>query len=183
MKKKTLSKEELIARLKEISADNSEEEFMGAMCYSIAPPDFTFIPKHTNCEKCDADIEYNGKYDDRERICEIVKKIVGLGYDAKVEVCCEKCAEKLVEEVHPKDKIQNDEDKYYYISSINYLFSFRLKDDDKYHMCIANDVEKYKLLLALLENKPYYDGSYGSIHYIADEKDLLKYMTGIDFDE
>ena len=182
MKKKTLSKEELIVRLKEISADKPEVVLMmHAMCYDI---DLTnFKPKHTNCEKCDADIEYGDMFDDRERICEIVKKIVGLGYDAKVEVCCEKCAEKLVEEVHPKDKIQNDEDKYYYISSINYLFSFRLKDDDKYHMCIANDVEKYKLLLALLENKSYYDDSNDSIHYIADEKNLLKYMTGINFDE
>ena len=53
---------------------------------------------------------------------------------------------------------------------------------DKYHVCIANSVGQYKSLYSLLSNRASYSDYYDSIHYVVDEKDVLKYMTGIDFD-
>lgn len=183
--KKGLSKDELIARLKEISADNSKrnEIDMGAMCYSPAA-----LPiEHAECEICGADIAYENWHGEHDEIYKTIRKIVALGYDAKVKICCMKCAEQLAEEFYPEYEILSDDNHDYYnspnLGKINYLFSFKPKDEDKYHSCIANDEVQYKSLLALLENRTTYTDYYDSLRFVADEKDLLEYMTGINFDE
>ncbi len=182
MVKKVLDKEELIARLKELSATTIRQEtFMGAMCYSPAMPPI----ERTKCEMCGADIVYENWHNERNKIYETVRKISNLGYDAKVEICCMKCAETLEKDLLLGDEAQPDDDSNYYatphLEEINYLFSFKPKDGERYHLCIANSVEQYNSLLSLLRNKASYTDYYDSVHYVADEKDVLKYMTGIDF--
>ena len=184
MGSKALSKDELIARLKAISADKSERiESIGAMCYSPAPPPI----KHAQCEMCRNHITYCDWRNERASISKIVKQISELGYDAKVEVCCIECAKQFLEGLQSDNKsLPDDEANYYslpHYGEINYLFSFKPKDGDKYHLCIANSEEQYKSLYSLLNNMPFYNDNYDAICYIADEKDVLKYMTGIDFDE
>ena len=181
--KKALDKEELVARLKELSVTTiRQKEFMGAMCYSPSIPPI----EHTKCDWCGDDIAYENWHDEREAIYKTVQSIVNLGYDAKVEVCCMKCAETLAEDLHFGDETQKEEDSTYdatfHLGEINYLFSFKPKDGDNYHVCIANSVGQYKSLHSLLSNRTSYSDYYDFIHYVADEKDVLKYMTGIDFD-
>ena len=56
MAKKSLSKEELLARLKAIASDDSPRiENFGAMCYSqMSPPE-----KHFKCDVCRNDTSYS----------------------------------------------------------------------------------------------------------------------------
>lgn len=183
MAKKALDKEELVARLKELSATTiRQKEFMGAMCYSPSIPP----TEHTKCDWCGEDIAYENWNDKRDTIYKTVRDISNLGYDAKVEICCMKCAEMLAKDLHLDDETQQDDDSNYdstlHLGEINYLFSFKPKDGDKYHVCIANSEEQYRSLYSLLSNRTYYRDYYDSVHYVADEKDVLKYMTGIDFD-
>lgn len=184
MAKKVLAKEELMARLKDLSATTIRQEIMGAMCYSPTVPPY----EHTKCEICGADIAYMNWDDERGTICKMVRNIVRLGYDAKVKMCCMKCTEMLAKDLHLNldNETQPDDDCSYdatpNLEGINYLFSFKPKDGDKYHVCIANSVDQYKSLYSLLCNKESYRDYYDRVHYVADEKDVLKYMTGIDFD-
>jgi len=92
MAKKPLDKEDLVARLKELSANTiRQKEIMGAMCYSPSMPPI----EHTKCDWCGDDIAYENWHDEREAIYKTVQSIANLGYDAKVEICCKKCAETL----------------------------------------------------------------------------------------
>lgn len=60
MAKKALDKEELVARLKELSANTiRQKEFMGAMCYSPSMPPI----EHTKCDWCGDDIAYENWHD------------------------------------------------------------------------------------------------------------------------
>ncbi len=181
MEKKALTKEELIARLKEIAADSVDrnEIFMVAMCYdTVAPPIV-----HAKCEICGADITYRDWYSKEASIVNTVKDIAALGYDAKVEICCEECALRLAKELNLRDKSILGSDGDYLLNPINYLFSFKPKDGEQYHLCIANDEDQYNSLYSLLTKKATYKDYRNAEHYIADEKDTLEYMTGINFDE
>lgn len=53
----------------------------------------------------------------------------------------------------------------------------------EYHSAIANNEDYYGSLLSLLKNAPMYFDSYDRNYYIANEKDVLHFMTGIDFNE
>lgn len=183
MAKKALDKEELMARLKDLSATTIRQKaFMGAMCYSPSIPPI----EHTKCDWCGDDIAYENWHDKPDAIHKIVRNIASLGYDAKVETCCMKCAEILAKDLHLDDETQRDDDCNYdatlNLGEVNYLFSFKPKDGDKYHVCVANSVEQYKSLYSLLCNKATYSDYFDRVHYVADEKEVLKYMTGIDFD-
>ncbi len=181
MEKKALTKEELIARLKEIAADSIKRDkmFMGAMCYSPAMPPI----QYANCEMCGADITYCDWHSEGASIVNTVKDIAALGYDAKVEICCEECALRLTKELNLRDKSILGSDGDYLLYPINYLFSFKPKDGEQYHLCIANDEDQYNSLYSLLTKKATYKDYRDAEHYIADEKDTLEYMTGINFDE
>lgn len=185
MAKNTLSKEELIARLKIIAADETPRvENMGAMCYSeMAPP-----LKSTTCDACKGEIEYYD-WNTHDEIVKLVKQIKALGYDAKLEILCEECADKLKEILYPdslsedEDEEDNDESIRVYTYEINHVFYFKLAEDSVYHRAIANDENLYRSLLTLLENKPMYSDSYDENHYIVDEINTLSFMTGINFNE
>ena len=179
-----LSKEELVARLRAIAADETpREEHFGAMCYSqMAPP-----RKKATCDLCKKEFTYSG-WDEGKRIKSVVREMKKLGYDVKVETVCRSCAEALKTELHPKEPdywTAYNEGKKYHVSvrEINFLFSFRTSPDVEYHRAIANNEDYYASLLSLLKNSPMYFDSYDRNYYIADEKDVLQFMTGIDFNE
>ena len=173
-KKKPLSREELIARLRAISADGTpREQHMGAMCYSIVMPERSAL-----CDICKKEFTYY-EWGVRKRIESDVRKMANLGYDVKVEIVCSSCAEALKAELHP-----NEPDfPTVSIRDINFLLSFRTSPDEEYHRAIANIVDYYSSLLSLLKNSPMYFNRFDRNYYIADEKDVLRFMTGIDFDE
>lgn len=181
---KSLSKEELVARLRAIAADETpREEHYGAMCYSqMAPP-----TKKAKCDLCKQEFTYSG-WNEGERIKSVVREMAKLGYDVKVETVCRSCAESLKAELHPNEPdywTAYKEGKKYHVSvcDINFLFSFRTSPDVEYHRAIANNEDYYVSLLSLLKNSPMYFDSYDRNYYIADEKDVLQFMTGIDFNE
>lgn len=182
MAKKPLLKEELVARLKAIAADETpREREIGAMCYSImSPPE-----KHINCDMCGEDICYSD-WNTHDTITEIVEKMAALGYDVKVETACHSCAEKVKKELYPDMKSEDDEDfdweKDIWLSDINHIFFFKALGETEYHRAIANYKDSYRSLLALLQNKPMYYDSHDGNHYIDEEKDTLEFMTGIKFD-
>lgn len=181
MAKKPLSKDELIARLKAIASDDSPRiENFGAMCYSqMCPPE-----KHIGCDICGSDICYFD-WSTHDTILDLVAEIANLGYDVKIETVCKTCAEKIKKEVYPNMKSEDDEEfdweKDIWLDSINHVFYFRTSSDAEYHRAIANYKDSYRALLALLQNNPMYSDSRDGSHYIADEIDVLEFMTGIQF--
>ncbi|MCF0186344.1 MAG: hypothetical protein HUJ98_07655 [Bacteroidaceae bacterium] len=182
--KKPLSREELVARLKAIAADESPRiERMGAMCYDMSLGE----EEHTECDICGCDITYLDSFNSLGTIYDSVWKIRSLGYDAKVENVCHECGEKLRKEIYPNSKSYGEEgfdrDKDIWIGALNHVFYFRLSPDEEYHRAIANDKYNYKALLALLQNKPLYTDYFDKGHYIADEIETLEFMTGIKFNE
>ncbi len=190
MKKKPLTKEELIARLKANSANTErvekKEEF-GAMCYCPAPR-YRYIERHVNCEICGADIEYSvpewDKDSEAKYIRKVVKQISQLGYEASVQLCCEKCARQFIDTYQanekPKCVAEFDLLSVTHCNKINFLFSFKTKDSDTYHKCIANDSSQYDLLYMFLCNGAVYDDVL-ALHI--PDANILRYMTGIKFDE
>ncbi len=189
MKKKPLTKEELIARLKAIPADTErveKKEEIVAMCYSVFP---RYIERHVNCEICGADIEYSVLEWDKDSkakyIRKVVKQISQLGYEASVQLCCEKCARQFIDTYQanekPKCVAEFDLLSVTHCNKINFLFSFKTKDSDTYRKCIANDSSQYDLLYRFLCNKAGFDDVLALL--FPDAKDILRYMTGIKFDE
>ena len=183
MAKNPLSKDELIARLKAIASDDSPRvENFGAMCYSqMSPPE-----KHEKCDMCGSDICYHD-WSTHDTILDLVEGIAKLGYDVKIETVCHSCAEKIKKEIYPNMKSEDEEgfdwEKDIWLNSINHVFYFRTSSDSEYHRAIANYKYSYKALLALLLNIPMYNDSYNASHYIADEIDILEFMTGIKFND
>ena len=175
-----LSKEELVERLKALAADETPKmRNMGAMCYSIAQPP----AKQTLCDFCHCIIHYWGRED-------IIKAMVGdmkmLGYDVKVRIVCPHCAQKTEAELLAKRESQ-DEDNYKRIkdmwpNNIYHIFYIKVSPDIEYHRVIENDPDKYRTLLALLENRPMFSGNFGKLHYVDEEIEILEHMTGIKFD-
>jgi len=183
MEKTPLSKEELVARLKAIASDDSPRVMnLGAMCYSqMAPPEM-----HFKCDVCGVDTSYRD-WNNHETILELVSEMAKMGYDVRVETVCKSCAEKIKKEVYPNMKSPGhgdfDRHKDIWLLDINHIFYFRAIGDTEYHRAIANFNDSYRALLALLKDKRKYSDSRDKSHYIADEFDLLEFMTGIKFDD
>lgn len=181
MEQRPLSKDELIARLKAMAADETpKERCRGAMCYSIMEPP----EKHLICDMCGKDVAYHSWH--HEKVIEIVNEMKELGYDVKVETVCETCAEKLKAELYPNMKKPGDkgydEFKDIYIFDINHIFFFRTSSDEDYHRAIAYHPSDYKPLLCLMQNKPKYFSSQMRSHFVDEEVETLEFMTGIKFD-
>jgi len=182
MAKKPLSKEELVARLKAIAADETPKvRHQGAMCYSVMEPP----EKHSKCELCGNDISYHD-WDNHESIIKMVNEMIELGYDVKVVTVCKKCAEIIKKELYPNMKSQDEDGfdhfKDIWLSDINEIFYFRTSSDTEYHRAIANHQYKYKPLLCLMQNKPHYFSSQMRSHFVDEEVETLEFMTGIKFD-
>lgn len=179
----TLSRAELIARLKEIAADETPKvRHMGAMCYSEA----YFPSLICTCENCGNDFSYRDD-DSHNNILQIVEEIRQLGYDAMVATICRQCATALKEDIYVKGKVfcgkKRNAYNEIYIRNINHLFFFRLDENEEYHRAIANTERHYQALLSLLQNKPMYLDYYDQSYYISEEIDTLRFMTGINFNE
>lgn len=183
---KGLSRKELVERLRAIAEDDTPRvEHCGAMCYSPSLIDFDRKIR-LKCDCCGANIDV---HDDEEykNIFSLVRNIKSLGYDAKVEMICEDCAKKFCENnsITIKNSYRDDFDlkKDARLYSLNYLFYFRLSDDADYHCVIDNDSYHYKSLLTFLENEDMYLGDYDESHYLADEIDVIEFMTGLKLNE
>ena len=174
------SKEELTALLKELKAEEEAERMggMSAMCYSIVvPPD-----EFPECELCGKEIrDEKLLYSEWEKLRSCIRKtvseIASLGYDAKVQLCCRDCAEKLVNEQNPAADAKAG------IDDANFLFSFRINESSEYYRRIVNDQTMYEKLHALLAKEDFHIEDYRSYGYTPSEKIVFKYMTGINPDE
>ena len=102
--KKPLSKEELVARLKALAADNTPRvRHLGAMCYCITDPP----KKHFKCDLCGKNVIYQSWQHDE--VVKTVNEMKELGYDVKLETVCKTCAEKLKDELYPDLKKPGEE--------------------------------------------------------------------------
>ena len=165
MGKKSLSKEELIERLKNLPSSIDRPLDRGAMCYSIMGPQ----PYTSTCESCGKQVERVGYDSVNNHIKAIVNEMKALGYDVKVELLCSECASKHIAfDVH---KILKE-------STYN-VFFFKPKDQEKYHVAMSDSTIDYKIVLAFLNNKPTYVGSCGCEYMVREKMDVIKRMTGI----
>lgn len=168
MAKKSLSKEELIAQLKALSeAEPPKSIHMGAMCYCPMPPPLRKI----KCESCHQIIEEEEWMSTGDTIREHVEEIKVLGYDAKVVHICGECVNKL--------GITDEFGDTYSKESLYYVFYFRIKEQQEYHIVECGYGDAYKAVLAFLRNEPSYTSYYEATHLIKDKLDVIKRMTGI----
>ncbi len=156
-----LTKDELIARLKEISTRGVLiAPLEGAMCYS---PSFSETKK-VKCQICGHYVlKYNFFCDERKTITKIVKHINQLGYDAKTEFRCEKCMQKV---------FNNKTDS-------GIIFYFKAKGDKSYHKTVSDDSCDYMAVGALLEDEEIFLGSRDEVLLLKDNVKIIKRMTGI----
>ena len=164
---KPLSKEELVERLKALEADTTpKERSMGAMCYSPSLPELITA----KCDLCHKKFQYSGWGSEIDRMKDIVKEMKDIGYDVRLEIACNDCAE-------------NNNEQLVRTDDINYIFYFRTDPSEDYHRAIANDYDSYKCLLAFLKNEREYAGHYDNTYFVDEKKETLTFMTGIKFDE
>lgn len=182
MENKPLSKEELIAQLKELSEREIPQdlEFHGAMCYSPAPMEL-----HTKCDSCGRRIVESGFFlMNPEKIKDAVEQIKALGYDAKVEFLCPDCAAKVGIMVIKSE----DSNQTLFSSLVKKLtpcdrvlcvFYFKAKGQEEYHIAESNEISDYKAVLAFLKDEPTYTGNFDRINQIKDNLNIIKRLTGI----
>ncbi len=176
--RRNLSKEELTERLKAIAKEEPPaQRIMGAMCYSTIPaPDVKII-----CDRCGK--TFMNRSWDRDSIADIVKKIARLGYDAKLELLCSECCEKVANELYGnQDKYDEfDDNNSIFIPRGNgtYLFYFRTNENESYHRALANNISYYKAVLAFLDGKSSYRDSFDAYNYLVEEINVLEFMTGL----
>lgn len=179
--KTPLSKEELVARLKSMAADETPRvRHLGAMCYCIVDPP----KKRFKCDMCGKSVIYQSWQHDK--VVTSVNEMKELGYDVKLDTVCKSCAEKLKEELYPNLKKPGEEgyDEFndIYIFEINHIFYFRTSEDENYHRAIAYHNYDYEELLCLMRNQREYFDRQMRNHYLDEEKENLEFMTGIKFD-
>ena len=176
--------EELIQRLKEIAAEEvplEKRSGWNAMCYRMAiHPDMTGI-----CDMCNKTFTYFAMGNENA-IPETVNEIVELGYDAKVQVLCEECAQNIKDELYPNtgdELVLDDKNKIYLsCSDRNFLFYFRAKSEEPYHRALIGARYDYKLVLAFLEGKSSYR-YHGKEYLLKDYIKTIEFMTGLKIDE
>ena len=168
MAKKFLSKEELIAQLKTLSQYETSESFhMGAMCYETVYSPLCEV-KCESCGKVVEEHDWMGRLDGIKNKVEEIKK---LGYDVKVEYLCGVCATKL--------GLKGEDGNSLLDGQIYYVFFFKTKDEEQYHIAESSDEDEYKAVLAFLKNEPTYTNYYDVTHLIKDELDVIEKLTGI----
>ena len=168
MEKKPLSKEELIKQLKAISETEVPDSIhMGAMCYCPAPAPHCVV----KCESCCKQIELFEFETESARITKIVNEIKELGYDVKIKCVCSECAAKLG--ITQEDGKPLDDDSIYHV------FYFKANGQDQYHVAESSYQEEYKVVLAFLKNELSYRDSYDWEHFVKEDLDVIKKMTGI----
>ena len=158
---KSLTKDELIARLKDISTrEVLIPPFEGAMCYQTAMCD----TKKVKCQICGHYVLKDTFFcDERKTITKIVKHINQLGYDAKTEFRCGKCMQKVFNK----------------ITDSGIIFYFKAKGDKSYHKTVSDDSCDYMAVSALLEDEETFLGSRDEVLLLKDNVKIIKRMTGI----
>ena len=180
---KKLSRNELVERLKAISQEEvPEERSMGAMCYCPAyRPIQIPLKKIVWCNKCHRPFLCDrDECEINKRIKKLVRKMVRMGYDAKVKSICKNCCNVLKEELYPGN------DEVISIISLgerNHVFYFRTNRDEPYHCAISNREIYYKAVLAFLQGKSSYLNNYDYEKFLTEEIHVLEYMTGLKLDE
>lgn len=170
MEKKSLSREELIEQLKALANQKVDRPIrMGAMCYSPARHESYTV----KCESCGKEIEEFAWRRAYFNLIRKINKIKCLGYDAKVERICSECATKLG---------VTDENGEQLSEYIHYVFYFRTKEQEDYHLAVSDNGDDYNAVIAFLKNEPTYTDDHDATRFIKDELDLIKYMTGISID-
>lgn len=169
MEKKPLSKEELIAQLKELSEREIPQDqglSIVAMCYSTVP-----MRLKIKCDSCGREIMEMVFLMDPEKIKDVVEQIKDLGYDAKVEFLCPDCAAKA--------GIKINDCKWKYSDQIYGVFYFKAKGQKEYHVAASKEINNYKAVLAFMKNEPSYTNYFDEICQIKDNLNIINHLTGI----
>lgn len=173
--RENLSKDELIAQLKDIAEQEVNAPrtlHRNAMCYSIDPPRAVSV----KCEECGKPVVIGSYLDDHSYISRIVESIRKLGYEANVKGLCLECAKK--KHIEPMLLARGPRHGQYDLGEYYHLFSFKPKDKDDFIYSITNDSLDYIVLQAFLENKT--DFVYEEdIIRIKDELPIIQMMAGI----
>ena len=166
---KHLTKEELIEQLKALANDETEVPMsMGAMCYSPAPPE----PVKAKCDSCGKQIqEMSWRKVDRHILNKKIKTIENLGFDAKIEQLCSDCVAKL--------GLKDENGDAFYDGEMYYVFYFKTKEQENYHLAVSNDEDDYNAVIAFLKNEKTYTDYFDNTHIIKEELPLIQRMTGI----
>jgi hypothetical protein len=111
---------------------------------------------------------------DRHILNKKIKTIENLGFDAKIEQLCSDCVAKL--------GLQDENGDAYWDGEMYYVFYFKTKEQENYHIAVANDEDDYDAVIAFLKNEKSYTDFYDNTHLIKEEQDLIERMTGISID-
>lgn len=169
MAKKSLSKEELTEQLKALATAEIPKTSLhrGAMCYSPAPPDVIRV----KCESCGSITEKIGWDSTFRHLKRKVAKIADMGYDAKLEILCSNCINKL--------GLRNNDGEEFGNYGVHTVFYFKTKEQSEYTVSVDNCSSCYDAVIAFLENKAVYADSYDATHPVKDRLDDIRRMTGI----
>ncbi|MBP5548006.1 MAG: hypothetical protein J6X58_03825 [Bacteroidales bacterium] len=169
-----LSREELVARLKEVAKDKTEfQPHIGAMCYEPMMP----CMQEGECEHCGKKYEFfdydsNGVWE-----FEMLRDIASLGYDVMLEYWCDECvaASNLRD---GNDDLPNDYEPHGH----NMVLFFRLNEQEPYHVSLLKDYRDLQVLKAFLFNKRSFTGSFDSKVPLRSKLDRIEKMIGIKID-
>ena len=121
------------------------------------------------CKKCAAKL--SPWFDERRH--STVEQIKALGYDAKVLRTCAACADKLGFKYKDGTPL---------LDSVMYcVFYFKNKGQKEYHVTRSESPDDYKAVLAYLKNEDRFYDRNEALHWVADNKEEIKRMTGITF--
>ena len=163
-------KKGLIEQLKALIGLEKEPELMGAMCYETHMPSLVVL----RCDQCGMEKEYDQfLMTEDEEIMATVEQIKALGYDAKVLRTCADCANKMGFKYKDGTPLTD---------SVMYcIFYFKNKGQKEYHVTRSESPDDYKAVLAYLKNEDRFYDRNEALHWVADNKEEIKRMTGITF--
>ena len=170
------SREELIKRLKEIANEEIKVEDNGisAMCYCrVIPPTLTF-----KCKECNTKMEYSMYEYKYKWMCETIKEIRNLGYDAKIKVLCEEC---LIKEIESGEYICNIDD--FKNREPLFCFYFRTNKNEKYHLAESDNSSDYDIVLKFLKDVRKWEVFNEKTVLLKDRIYTIKRMTGLKLSE
>lgn len=171
--KKNLSKEDLIRQLNVIAETDTGNlpRHRGAMCYEPAMP----FEQEGQCDHCGKVYRYCDFDDEHRWEHEILRRVNSLGVEAKVEHWCRDCVERemTVGDI-PLARAVSEE-----YACGNVLF-FRAADQPEFHRALLDSTSDLSILLAFLEGKLDYDGSFGQTEFLQDKLDLIERLTGLE---
>ena len=100
-----------------------------------------------------------------------VETMAGLGYDVKIEHLCADCAGKL--------GLKDEDGDTLFDGEMYYVFYFKTKEQETYHLAISNDEDDYNAVIAFLKNEKSYTDFFDNTHLVREELSLIERMTGI----